>query len=124
VGVMPASFRFPNFDPELILIQRFDRSRLFLGNFGVQGLARLKPGLTFRDAEADIHRMLPIWMNAWPAPPGAGKQVVENWKLAPAVQTLKNEIVGNVANMLWVLMGTIGIVLLIACANIANLMLV
>jgi predicted permease len=124
VGVMPASFRFPNFDPELILVQRFDRSRLFLGTFGVQGLARLKPGLTLRDAETDLHRLLPIWMNAWPAPPGAGREVVENWKIAPVVQTLKNEIVGNVANMLWVLMGTIGIVLLIACANIANLMLV
>ncbi len=45
IGVMPASFGFRN-DPELILPQRFDRNKIFLGNFSYQGIARLKPGVT------------------------------------------------------------------------------
>jgi predicted permease len=50
--------------------------------------------------------------------------VVENWRITPAVQPLKDEVIGGVGDMLWILMATIGIVLLIACANVANLMLV
>ena len=69
--------------------------------------------------------MLPIWLNAWPmSPNSAGRQAVENWRITPAVQPLKDEVVGGVGDMLWILMATIGIVLLIACANVANLMLV
>ena len=48
----------------------------------------------------------------------------ENWRITPAVQPLKDEVVGGVGDMLWILMATIGMVLLIACANVANLMLV
>jgi putative ABC transport system permease protein len=124
VGVMPEGFRFPNFDPEMILVQRYDRSRLSLSGFGALGLARLKPGVTLAQANADVERMVPIWLNAWPAPTGAAREVFENWRVAPALRPLKNDVVGNVANMLWVIMGTIGIVMLIACANVANLMLV
>jgi len=121
VGIMPESFRFPNFDPEMIFVMRFDRSRLFIGNFAYRSLARLKPGVTLAEAHADLERMLPIWLNAWPGP---SLQIIDNWKVAPFLRPLMNDVVGNVRSMLWVVMGTIGIVLLIACANVANLMLV
>ena len=72
--------------------------------------------------------MVPIWLDAWPAgPPGASitREAVANWRIAPVVRPLKEDVVGSlVASTLWVLMGAIGAVLLIACANIANLMLV
>ena len=124
VGVMPPDFRFPTFDAEIILLQRFDRGRLTLGGFGMLGLARLKPGVTLAQATADVERMIPIWLNAWPTLPGWDRQIFAGWRITPAFRPLKNDVVGNVANMLWVVMATIGIVLVIACANIANLLLV
>ena len=127
IGVMPEGFRFLDMEPaaEVISLIVFDRNRLTLGGFGYWSLARLKPGVTVADANADIARMLPIWLNAWPvAPNTAGRQVFENWRITPAVQPLKDAVVGGVGDMLWILMATIGMVLLIACANVANLMLV
>src|SRR5262249_54452411 len=73
---------------------------------------------------ADVGRLLPIWLRSWPPPPGFSKNLFENARLGPKVQPLKQEVVGDSANALWVVMATIGIVLLIACANVANLLLV
>jgi putative ABC transport system permease protein len=124
VGVMPEPFQFLNSKAEVILPQRFDRSKIYLGNFSYQGLGRLKPGATIQQANADVSRMLGIWLQSWPPPPGFSKALFENARIGPKVQPLKQEVVGDVANVLWVVMATIGIVLLIACANVANLLLV
>jgi putative ABC transport system permease protein len=123
IGVMPLDFGFQN-NPELILPLRFDRSKIFLGNFSYQGVARLKPGVTLQQANADIARMLPIWLNTWPAPPGFSKEIFYNAHFGPKIKPLKQDVVGDIGTVLWVLMGTIGLVLLIACANVANLLLV
>jgi predicted permease len=124
IGVMPQSFRFLDSDPEIILPFKFDRNKVFLGNFSYQGIARLKPGVTLEQANADVARMLPNWLNAWPTPPGMDRKIFETARIGPKLQPLKKEVVGDIATLLWVLMGTIGLVLLIACANVANLLLV
>jgi putative ABC transport system permease protein len=124
IGVMPEGFRFLDDDAELILPQRFDRARVFLGNFSFTGIARLKPGVTIEQANADVARMLPMWLKAWPTPLGLDRAVFESARFAPALRPLKQDVVGNITDVLWVLMGTIGVVLLIACANVANLLLV
>lgn len=124
VGVMPAGFRIVTADPDIIMPFTFDRSRLILPPFGFQGVARLKPGTTIDEASADLARMLPIWNRSWPAFPGVDPRVYERWRITPALRPLKQDVVGNVANVLWVVMGTIAIVMLIACANVANLLLV
>jgi predicted permease len=127
IGVMPEDFRFLNVTPEIdaFLPLRFERAGLPLGNFSQQGIARLKPGVGLEAANADVARMLPIWLATWPAETGGvSREGIESWRIAPTLRPLKTDIVGSVTNMLWILMGTIGGVLLIACANVANLMLV
>jgi predicted permease len=130
VGIMPPDFRFlaSTPQPDVIVAVRLDPAQLVLAQFNYNALARLKPGVAPAEARADIERMLPIWLDAWPAgPPGATitREAVANWRIAPLVRPLKEDVVGSiVASTLWVLMGAIGAVLLIACANIANLMLV
>jgi predicted permease len=123
VGVMPENFRFYGFDPELIQTLRFDPNRTSIGNFSFQGVARLKPGVTVAQANADVARMLPTWIDLWRRPP-LSRQTVENWRVRPALRPLQQDVVGSATQALWVLMGTVGIVLLIACANVTNLLLV
>src|SRR5439155_18693101 len=102
----------------------FDRGRLTLAGFGYQGVARLRPGITIAQANADVARMVPIWMDSWSDGPGTDSRVYETWKIAPDLRPLKQEVVGSVTDVLWVVMATIGLVMLIACANVANLLLV
>lgn len=128
VGIMPPDFRFLDMtpQPDVIVALRLDPAREAIGGFGFDALARLKPGVTAAEASADIERMLPIWLHAWPMVPGFSvtREAMENWRITPVVRSLKDDLVGGVASSLWVLMGAIGAVLLVACANIANLMLV
>jgi predicted permease len=128
VGIMPRDFRFLDLTPQadIVVALRLDPAREAIGGFFLQALARLKPGVTPAEASADIERMLPLWLDAWPTLPGFSvtKEAIANWRITPVVRTLKDDLVGDVASSLWVLMGAIGAVLLVACANIANLMLV
>lgn len=123
-GILPQSFRFGTNDAQLILQQRFERGKVFMGNFSWTGIARLKPGVTLAQANADVARMIPIAMRSFPAPPGFSIKMFEDARLGPDVHPLKQDVVGDIGAVLWILMGTIGIVLLIACANVANLLLV
>ena len=125
IGVMPARFRFPTgSDPSLILPYKLDRAKTTLADFSYPALARLKPGVSLVAANADVVRMLLIVNRSFPLPPGVSLKELEEIRLGPNVQLLKQVVVGDVGKLLWVLMGGIGMVLLIACANVANLLLV
>jgi predicted permease len=124
VGVMPQSFRFLDEKPDLILPYQFNRSQVTLGNFGFHGVARLKPGVALARANADVVRMIPIVNAKFPPPPGVSAKLFAELRFLPSVRPLKQDVVGDLGKVLWVLMASIGAVLLIACANVANLMLV
>ena len=124
IGVLPEKFRFLDSRVSMLLPMQRDRSKTFLGNFSFQGLARLKPGVTMDQANADMARLVPVALDAFPPFPGGSKAMFVDARLMPVVKPLKKEVVGDIGSVLWVLMGTIGIVLLIACANVANLLLV
>lgn len=124
VGVMPPGFRFVDSDFDLTAPLAFDRGKLILAGFGFHGIARLKPGRTIAEGNADISRMLPIWMDSWSNGPGSNPHIYETWKITPTIRPLKQEVIGNVGELLWVVMGTIGVVMLIAGANVTNLLMV
>jgi predicted permease len=124
VGVMPKGFQVVNQDFDVIEPLAFDRGKMVLAGFGFHGIARLKSGATIEQANADMARMLPIWMDSWSNGPGSNSHIYENWKITPMIRPLKQEVVGNIGDLLWVVMGTIGMVMLIVCANVTNLLMV
>ena len=125
IGVLPRDFHFlDNPDAAIVMPFQWDRSKIKLGNFSQRALARLKPGVTMQQASADMARLLPITFRSFPAPEGFSAAIFEKARIAPNLRPLKKDVVGDVDKVLWVLMGSIAMVLLVACANVANLLLV
>ena len=124
IGVLPESFRFLDRKFDIVEIYQFDRGKVFVGNFSFRAIACLKPGVTITQASADVARKLPMLPRKFKLAPGMSAQVFENTRMAPLLRPLKSEIIGDSASVLWLLMVTVGIVLFIACANVANLLLV
>jgi predicted permease len=123
-GVMPRGFRVVNYDFDLIEPAAFDPVKQILAGFAYHGIGRLRPGVTISQADADVARLLNVWMDSWTNGPGSNPHWYLKWKITPAFQPLKEQVVGSVGNVLWVVMVTIGLVMLIACTNVANLLLV
>ncbi|WP_353071745.1 ABC transporter permease [Tunturiibacter gelidoferens] len=124
VGVMPRGFRLVDRDFDLLIPLALDRTNQKLAGFGFYGIARLKPGIAIAQADADIARLIPVWMDSWSNGPGTNPHFYETWRITPSLRSLKQQIIGGVSSMLWVVMATVGLVMLIACTNVANLLLV
>ena len=124
IGVLPQQFRFMEGSAEIYTSARLIRAIARVPSIGERAIARLKPGVTLADASADVERMIPILFDTFPLIPGMTRQQLEDMRLGPNLRFLKQDVVGDLADVLWVLMGTIGLLLLAACANVANLELV
>jgi len=124
IGVLPDTFRFLNRKPAVVLPMQLERSKTFLGNFSYSALARLKAGATLAEAQADVARMIPLALQRFPPFPGYSVKMFQDARFSPALRPLKQDLIGDLSRVLWILMATIGLVLLIACANVANLLLV
>jgi predicted permease len=119
IGVMPRDFRFVNVAPDILLPQRFPKSGLRSDELSFTGIARLKSGVTIALANQDLAR---VW-TTWAETSGYGKAFAM-LNITPNLRPLKKDVVGDVGSVLSVLMGALGLVLLLVCANVANLVLV
>jgi predicted permease len=124
VGVMPRGFRLVDRDFDLLVPLALDRANQKLAGFGYYGIARLKPGIQLAQADADIARLIPVWMDSWSNGPGTNPHFYEIWRISPGFRSLKQQVIGSIGGVLWVVMATVGLVMLIVCTNVANLLLV
>jgi predicted permease len=124
IGVLPKGFWFMDAPHDLVLPLRFERAKVRLAGYNFQAIGRLRPGVSIEAADADVARMIGIALGRFPPPEGMSAKMMEDARLGPNVRPLIDDLVGDVGKSLWVVMATIGIVLLIACANVANLLLV
>src|SRR4029450_7453726 len=111
IGVLPDGFRFLDRRVSLMTLYRIDRSKVFLGQFSYAAIARLKPGVTPQQANADATRLVPISLRKVPPFRGASLEMFEEARITPNIISLKDDLVGDVKTVLWVLMGTIAMVL-------------
>ena len=123
VGVMPPSFRFPEPDTELWLPVTIDEANLEIGNFNWYGIARLAPGATPETAQRELAAIVRRMPEEFPSDDiTAG--MMEHARFTTLVHPQRDDVVGEIQQILWVLLGAVGVILLIACANVANLFLV
>ena len=119
VGVMPAGVHFPYPDTRFVVPVAFkggDATDPWLG-YDLRGLARLKDGVTPASAQAELHRLHPLLLPLFPW------RMPDTWSSETTVVPLLDEVVGDTRPRLMLLFAAVGLVLLIACANVANLML-
>ncbi|MGH9654560.1 MAG: ABC transporter permease, partial [Bryobacteraceae bacterium] len=115
IGVMPRWFRFPAGGVDVWLpVDMTDKDLARRGDHGWNAIARLKPGVTLAEARQDL---LAISKRLEKQYPGSNKNV--HSVLVP----LKEQLIGDSRAPLLILLGAVMLVLLIACANVANLLL-
>ncbi|MFN2567633.1 MAG: ADOP family duplicated permease [Gemmatimonadaceae bacterium] len=123
VGIMPPGFEFPRPDTKVWYAWPVEATRAGIGvhDMHYTGIARLRSGVTPDDAERDLRRMIRSLPDAYP---DAAPQVLERAQLQPIVVRLKDAVVADVRPALLLLLCAAVFVLLIVCANVANLFLV
>jgi putative ABC transport system permease protein len=107
---LPSSFTFLRTRPEMVLPMPLDVNAPRNISFGFQAPARLEPGVTLAQADAEAARLISL------LPP-----VFASLELQPNVRPLADDVIGDVRAILWILLAAVGVVLLIACGNVANL---
>ncbi|MCG6957726.1 MAG: ABC transporter permease [Gemmatimonadetes bacterium] len=121
VGVMPEGFSFPG-KTELWIPMAIDQANPSVGSLSYLGIGRLASGQTEEATQAEMRGLLYSFADAHPD--DLNRQIIEQAGLAPDVKPLKALYTADLQRALWILLGTVGFVLLIACANVANLFLV
>jgi predicted permease len=124
IGVLPQSFRFmDSTDLAMLLPLKLEHAGPTLNDWNYVGIGRLKPGITLAEANADVARMLDILGRRLHPTPESFKKWSQA-RIGPKLQSLKQAVVGDVGRVLWIVMAGVGLLLVIACANLANLLLV
>jgi predicted permease len=116
IGVLPADFRFFPIGDVFVPIGQWNTPALKRrgAGLGLHAIGRLKPGVTVEQGRADLNRIYQSLAGAYPE---------TNKGNSASVAPLKQRVLGNIGPTLWMLLGAVGFVLLIACVNVGNLML-
>ena len=122
VGVMPPGFAFSESEVDLWRPIGLDRENVQLGSFGIQGVARIADGATLGQVQAELDAMLSNLTDVFPDEGAA--PIMASAGFRPLVDRAREAVVGDIEPTLWILLGAVGFLLLIACANVANLFLV
>lgn len=120
VGVMPREFVFPDADTRLFIPLWLDPKRGF-GTFGTRTLARLAPGVTLEAAQLEIDALQQRIPERFP---DLTKETLERFRWSATISRLRDIVIRDIATPLWLLFGSVSLVLLIAGVNVANLFLV
>ena len=123
VGVMPEGFAFPEDETAVLLPVDIPRGAPPMGAFGRQLIARVADGATVDDARREVEA-LQARIPEFDPDNDLTPAFLEKAGWSVTVQPLRDKVVGDVRATLWIVLGTVGFVLLIACANVANLFLV
>ena len=122
VGVMPRSFAFPDSRVVVWMPEPLTRAAGF-GLFTHGAVARLRDGATIADARNDLDALIAGLPQTFPGSTLALSLARGSEPMRSTAISLKEATVGEVERALWILMGSVGVVLLVACANVANLFL-
>jgi predicted permease len=122
VGVMPAGFDFPTPTTELWVPRVLDPAKARLGYFNEGAIARVRSQVTLEAAQTELTQLTRDMVGAFPDEEAA--KVLQDGGLRPVLKTLLESAVGKVRPVLWTLLAAAGLILAIACANVANLFLV
>jgi putative ABC transport system permease protein len=122
IGIMPPSFAYPARQVELWLPLALNPARTRPATLNLIGIGRLKRGVSSEAARADLARVLTNLGESF-----QGDASAVTWRetrISPHVQSLRDSIVGPPSRLLWFVFGSVLLVLLVACTNVAGLLLV
>src|SRR5690625_36422 len=122
VGILEPGIELPDRRADLWIPHQLDPAATPVNSHYLAAAGRLRPGVTVAEAERDLVRLTNQFPELFPT--AYYDSFMRETGFTTRITPLRDHVIGNMARVLWVLLGAVGLVLLIACANVANLFVV